>query len=148
MLGLKLAIAFGVLTLVGTIGTGAYLYYKESQDTIASLHAQAATLEVAVDIQKDAIESLQKDIEEQSIIKEEVLTQIESARKDVETLQTKMVRHDLKAIAAKKASLLEKKINRASNDIMRCFEIVSGSKVGQDETNNQCKDLLTSTSSN
>ena len=72
----------------------------------------------------------------------DMMKEVESARKDVEKLQTKIASHDLKLIASEKAELLEKKINRATNDVMRCFEIATGDAILPDEKNNQCSDLL------
>jgi chromosome segregation ATPase len=121
---------------------GAFFYYKDSQATIAALNQQTATLTQAVDQQKEAIEAMEQSIRDQAAIREDMMKEVESARKDVEKLQTKIASHDLKLIASEKAGLLEKKINRATNDVMRCFEIATGDAILPDEKNNQCSDLL------
>ncbi len=121
---------------------GAFFYYKDSQATIAALNQQTATLTQAVDQQKEAIEAMEQSIRDQAAIREDMMKEVESARKDVEKLQTKIASHDFKLIASEKAGLLEKKINRATNDVMRCFEIATGDAILPDEKNNQCSDLL------
>ena len=135
-------IFLAILTFVGTVVGGAFFYYKDSQATIAALNQQTATLTQAVDQQKDALEAMEQSIRDQAAIREDMMKEVESARKDVEKLQTKIASHDLKLIASEKAGLLEKKINRATNDVMRCFEIATGDAILPDEKNNQCSDLL------
>lgn len=138
----KIMIFLAILTFVGTVVGGAFFYYKDSQATIAALNQQTATLTQAVDQQKDAIEAMEQSIRDQAAIREDMMKEVESARKDVEKLQTKIASHDLKLVASEKAGLLEKKINRATNDVMRCFEIATGDAILPDEKNNQCSDLL------
>jgi hypothetical protein len=138
----KIMIFLAILTFVGTVVGGAFFYYKDSQATIAALNQQTATLTQAVDQQKDAIEAMEQSIRDQAAIREDMMKEVESARKDVEKLQTKIASHDLKLMASQKAELLEKKINRATNDVMRCFEIATGDAILPDEKNNQCSDLL------
>lgn len=138
----KIMIFLAILTFVGTVVGGAFFYYKDSQATIAALNQQTATLTQAVDQQKEAIEAMEQSIRDQAAIREDMMKEVESARKDVEKLQTKIASHDLKIIASEKAGLLEKKINRATNDVMRCFEIATGDATLPDEKNNQCSDLL------
>jgi chromosome segregation ATPase len=138
----KIMIFLAILTFVGTVVGGAFFYYKDSQATIAALNQQTVTLTQAVDQQKDAIEAMEQSIRDQAAIREDMMKEVESARKDVEKLQTKIASHDLKLIASEKAELLEKKINRATNDVMRCFEIATGDAILPDEKNNQCSDLL------
>jgi chromosome segregation ATPase len=138
----KIMIFLAILTFVGTVVGGAFFYYKDSQATIAALNQQTATLTQAVDQQKEAIEAMEQSIRDQAAIREDMMKEVESARRDVEKLQTKIASHDLKLIASEKAGLLEKKINRATNDVMRCFEIATGDAILPDEKNNQCSDLL------
>jgi len=138
----KIMIFLAILTFVGTVVGGAFFYYKDSQATIAALNQQTATLTQAVDQQKEAIEAMEQSIRDQAAIREDMMKEVESARKDVEKLQTKIASHNLKLIASEKAGLLEKKINRATNDVMRCFEIATGDAILPDEKNNQCSDLL------
>lgn len=131
-----------VLGVVASAAGGAYLYYKDTQKVIGELNQQVATFSQAVEDQKETINVMQESIAQQARIREEMRSEIESARKDMEKLQNKIMSHDLKIIASQKAELLEKKINQATIDVMRCFEIATGDKVRPDEKNNQCSDLL------
>lgn len=139
---LKIMMFLGLFIFVGTVATGAYLYYKDSQEAIAALNQQNATLTQAVDQQKEAIAAMEEAIKEQAKIREEMMSEIESARKDMQTMQDKLSKHNFALIASEKAGLLEKKINKATDDVMRCFEVVTGAEIQPDEKNNQCSDLF------
>ena len=139
---IKIMIFLGLFVFLSTLFGGAYLYYKNSQETIAQLNEQNATLSQAVDQQKEAIAALEDAIKEQAEIREEMALEIQSAKKDMEALQDKLSKHNLTLIASKKAELLEKKINKATDDVLRCFEVVTGAEVTANEKNNQCSDLF------
>jgi Na+-transporting NADH:ubiquinone oxidoreductase subunit NqrC len=139
---IKLIIFVTVLTLITTVIGGSYYYYKSSQETITELNQKNAALNIAIEEQKRAIESIQQSLQEQTVIRENIQKEVQSARKDVDILQNKLSSHDFKKIAAKKPTLLEKRINTATDDVIRCFEIVTGNKVEQNETNHQCPDLI------
>lgn len=142
MIQIRLIIGLVIFVFIGTVVGGAYLYYKNSQEAIATLNQQNATLTQAVDQQKEAIVAMEEAIKEQSIVREEMMSEIRSARNDMQALQDKLSKHNLTAIASQKAELLEKKINKATDDVLRCFEVVTGAEVLPNEKNNQCSDLF------
>jgi chromosome segregation ATPase len=137
----KIMIFLTILTFLGTVIGGAFFYYKDSQATIAILNQQTATLTQAVDHQKEAIAAMEDAIKEQTAIRKDMMKEVELAKKDMEKIQIKIASHDLKLLASQKSELLEKKINRATNDVLRCFEIATGDAL-PDEKNNQCSNLL------
>ncbi len=138
----KIMIFLAILTFVGIVVGGAFFYYKDLQVTIASLNQQTATLTQAVDQQKEAIAVMEDAIKEQAAIRKNIIKEVESAKKDMEKLQIKIASHDLKLLASRKPKLLENKINKATNDVLRCFEIATGDAILPDEKNNQCSNLL------
>ena len=142
MIQIRLIIGLVIFVFIGTVVGGAYLYYKNSQEAIATLNQQNATLTQAVDQQKEAIVAMEEAIKEQSIVREEMMSEIRSARNDMQALQDKLSKHNLTAVASQKAELLEKKINKATDDVLRCFEVVTGAEVLPNEKNNQCSDLF------
>lgn len=142
MIQIKLIIGLVIFVFISTVIGGAYLYYRHSEETIANLNQQNATLSQAVDDQKQTIEAIQESLKEQSKIRNEMMTEIESARKDVENLQEKVMKHNLTMIASQKSELLQKKINNATEDVLRCFEVVTGAAINPNEKNNQCSDLF------
>ncbi len=61
-------------------------------------------------------------------------------------MKSKLERHELGVLAANKPKLVEQIINKASQDAIRCFELLSGSPLtekekgakNEKEFNNQC----------
>lgn len=139
---IKIIIFLVILSFVGTVVGGAFLYYKDSQAKIAELNKQSAILAESVEQQKITISSMEESIRQQTIVRQQMMNEMESARKDMQKVYTTIASHDLKAIASRKAGLLEKKINRATIDVLRCFEIATGDVILPNEKNNQCSDLL------
>jgi hypothetical protein len=139
---IKLIIFIAVLTLLTTVIGGSYYYYKTSQELIAELNQKNATLNITIEEQKRAIDSIQQSLQQQTVIREKMQKEVQSAKKDIDNLQNKLSSHDFNKIASKKITLLEKKINIATDDVIRCFEIATGNKVKQNETNHQCPDLM------
>lgn len=144
-MGLKIAIALVGLSFVATVAGGAFVYYKTTQEAMAELNKQVATYSQAVEQQKEAIAMLEDSIREQAAIRNELSKEVESARKDVEKMQANLAKYDLKTIASHKAGLLEKKINQATADVLRCFELATGAEAVPNEQNRKCSDLLTNT---
>jgi hypothetical protein len=140
---IKIIILVAVITFITAAVGGGYMLFKQQQETIAQQREENAKLLTAVDQQKEAIEAIEEGLKEQALIKDDLEKEIQSARRDMDNFQNKIMKHDLKAIAGQKAELLEKKINRASNDVMRCFEIVTGDPIQPNEQNKQCPDLFT-----
>ena len=51
-----------IMGVIGAAGYGGYLYYKDTQQRIATLTANNAKLEIAVQISEESVATLQKDI--------------------------------------------------------------------------------------
>lgn len=141
---IKLIIWGIVCSFVLAIAGSAYMYYKSSQAAIAELNKQVASYAIAVEQQAQSISFLENAIKEQAQARKQLAKEVDSARKDVEKIQSTIANHNFGHIASRKASLLEKKINQGTVDILRCFEIVTGDKVLPNEKNPQCNDLLIS----
>ena len=136
-------IIWGVIcTVVLTVIGGAYFYYKSSQQAIADLNKQVASYTVALDQQTQALNYLESSIKEQAQVRNRLAEEVYAARRDVERMQSTIAKADLKHIASRKPTLLEKKINQGTVDILRCFELVTGDKVLPNEKNIQCSDLI------
>jgi septal ring factor EnvC (AmiA/AmiB activator) len=143
-----LATTFSII--VGAVGAG-YLKYKLMVSNIKELEAETQQLQIhnkqlknSIDEQKHVIENLESSIVEQREINIDLQETIASANKDVEKLETVIRKHSLTRIASRKASLLQKKINNATLDVLRCFEIVTGEELKLDEKNSQCTNLISS----
>ena len=131
-------IAFAI---AGVIYAG-YTYVTDLQDNVtrlttdnATLMANKAVLEQAIEDQSETIASLQRDIELQSSVLTNVSNEFQASRDRVNALQDRLSEHELGFLAANRPGLVERIINNATNEVGRCFEIASGSPLTQDEIN-------------
>ena len=142
------AMIAGAVLLLSMVG-GAYWYYSWSQDEISTLRDNNAKLETAVSTQKEAIASMERDAQNmgQQIIV--VNNQFKQARRERNALRDVLAKHDIAYLAYKKPGLVEKIINNGTEDVGRCFEILSGAPLTEREkaatkksqTNSSCSDI-------
>ena len=126
------AILFVIILVMGGAG---YWYYQDSQSRIAILTENNAKLETAVELQEEAIQSLQDSYESAS----QELTRINDAyaeiRRQNNRLSGKLADMDLGLLAAEKPDSIERAVNRGTINAGRCFEILSGSPLTEEEQN-------------
>lgn len=128
---IKIWAAFLILFIIAA----AYWYYSDSQARIATLLADNAKMQTAIELQTQAIESMQKDAKLQAQILIRTYDEFTDARQMVQSLQEKLARHELGALAASKPKLVENLINRGTLNANRCIEILSGSALTDEEIN-------------
>ena len=125
-----------ILTVVlGAVGFGAWKYYTYTQEQIRIYAVNAATAELAQQESEAALESLHKDMAE---IREQFATvsaEFEIAQSRVENLEEKLSEHDLGALAQAKPKLIEKIVDKGTKDVLRCYEILTGSPLTEEEKN-------------
>jgi len=125
-----------ILTVVlGAVGFGAWKYYTYTQEQIRIYAVNAATAELAQQESEAALESLHKDMAE---IREQFATvsaEFEIAQSRVENLEEKLSEHDLGALAQAKPKLIEKIVDKGTKDVLRCYEILTGSPLTEEEIN-------------
>lgn len=142
----KYVILAGVLAAVGF---GLWKYYTYTQETIRVYAENAARAEMA---QAETQAALEKTIADLKIVQEkynQVSADFNSAKKRVDGLQDKLKEHDLPFLAEQKPGLVEKILDKASKDMLRCLEIISGNPLTEEElnvttkskANTQCPDL-------
>ena len=107
-----------------------YVYYTISQNRIDTLTRQRDELERVVDQQKKAIEQIQKDYTQVIQSKDELTKQIQDTQTEVQELKEKLFRENLgkkplEELATKKTTLIEKRINKATEDVFRCLELLT-----------------------
>lgn len=128
--------------LIGLIVGGVYFYYKTTSDKIdlltqnnAILSADNKTLKEANAKNVKTIKDLETDYEK---IRETYLELEDDfdliIRRNSELLE-RLGEHDLSALAAAKPGLVENAINGATENVNRCFEILSGSPLTEKERN-------------
>jgi len=106
-------------------GGAGYFFYKQNQKLkeenqlnkvqIENYSGQVSTL-------KESFKTAQKDVDRLSQLNNTITA---TANKRKEELDKVLRTHDLKKIAERKASLMERIVNRGSNKVMRTFETLS-----------------------
>lgn len=128
--------------LLALISGGAYYYYSSTQSTIqelvennATLSANVVTLTNANEVNLDTIDSLQ--LEFQQIQEDFNRTQerFQEIRQQNTELRERLGRHEIGALAASRPALVENIINNASENALRCFELLSGAPLTEQERN-------------
>lgn len=132
-MGWKISAAL-MIVIFALCGVG-YWYYTDTQKTISVLTENNAKLETAVQLNEETIDSLQADY--QSIVEENNRINQEYAqiRRQNDRLNQKLADIDLGLIAAEKPASIERAINRGTVNAGRCFEILSGAELTEEERN-------------
>ena len=129
-----------LVLLLGGGGFGAWTYFQKMQAENKVLQVQAhqlqenqTTLEQAIADQQAVIAEKQKQAED--VAESNNTLRAESARLESEkdNLAKKLGKHELDILAQNKPGLVQRIINRASVNVMRCFEIATGSPLTHDE---------------
>ena len=123
-----------ILTVViGAVGFGAWKYYQYTQEQIRIYAVNAATAELAQQNAEAAIESIKKDMVEIQAQYKAVSEEFEVAKGRVSKLEEKLSEHEIGNLAQKKPKLIEKIIDKGTQDVLRCYEILTGSPLTDEE---------------
>lgn len=132
-MGMKLAGMMFVLMIA--MGGIFYWYHNDSQKRMAILQENNAKLNTAVQISEQAVASLQADYARANEQLRLVNQQFAEIRNQNNVLSEKLARHDLAELGAGRPGLVERLVNRGSRNAGRCFEILSGSPLTEEERN-------------
>lgn len=131
-----------VVMFMSMLGGGAYYYYTTTQNTIAQLTENNATLksnqeklEGAVATANETIAYQKENFESMRVDYQEAQKQLSDIRQQNNRLRERLSEHDISALAEAKPELVERIINNASEKAMRCFELLSGAPLTDDERN-------------
>jgi chromosome segregation ATPase len=132
-MGMK--IAFVLFLMMCGMGWAGKMYYNDTQARMTILQQNNAKLEVAVQTQEEAMASLQADFAKANEELQKVNSEFAKTRQQNNVLSDKLARHDLGVLGNAKPGLVERTINRASAKAGRCFELLSGAELTEDEKN-------------
>lgn len=121
--------------LMLAMGGAFYWYYSDSQERIAILQQNNAKLETAVAMNEETIKAMERDIQRAAEEMKKINEQFSAIREQNKELSNKLARHDLGVLASSKSGLVENIINRATGKVNRCFELLSGAPLTEEETN-------------
>jgi TolA-binding protein len=128
--------------LIAIMSGAAYYYYSTTQKQIAALIANNATLTANVETLTTAnnqniqtIDDLQNSYQKVQEDFSRVQSEFQVIRMQNTELRERLGRHELDALAAAKPRLVERTINGASDNALRCFELLSGVPLTENERN-------------
>ena len=117
------------------MAAGFYWYYQDSQARIQTLSENNAKLETAVEMNEQTIDSLEQSFEESRKELRRVNKEFAQIRRQNNVLADKLQDHDIGVLGNAKPGLVERVINRATDRTNRCFEILSGAELTEEELN-------------
>lgn len=141
---------YGILAGVVLVAcVGAYMYYNWSQTEIKNLTANNEKLTLAVQTQEQTITNLKADGAKQFETLQETNQKFQEARVENDRLKGILGKHNIGFLASQKPKLVEKYVNKGTDDAGRCMELLSGAKHTQAElaatkksqTNTICPDI-------
>ena len=146
LLGIKkyiYAAIAGVLLLAGTL---AYKYYTDTQLALQTLTANNAKLEGAIQLSEQAVKDLQSDYNRVTIEFERTQSEFADSRTRVDELEKRLSETDIGVLAERRPGLVEKVVDKATANLNRCFELLSGAEHTEKELlatkpsqiNNEC----------
>jgi len=137
---MQIKIFIAVILMLG-VG-GVYVYINKLQKDNAILQANQIKLEEAVQDQQQLIAQQKQDFEDIMAANKKLDEQTKILQKEVAKLDDKFSKinasgkkRDIGDLALKKPKPVEKVINNASNNALRCVEIAMGSPLTEKETN-------------
>lgn len=122
-----------VVTLV--IGGIGYWYYKDTQAKMTILHENNAKLEIAIATSEESLRSVQVNFARASRENIRLSNAYAEIRRQNNILAGKLSNVNLGTIAAEKPESIERAVNAGTMNASRCFEILSGAPLTEDERN-------------
>lgn len=138
---------YAILAILAILASGGY-YVNTLVKDLEIAKASNVKLTTAVDAQEKTIKSLNLDFTLAKELNTKLREVQNSQQKEIANLNKKFTtkangeeRH-LGFIARSKSGLTTGIINRATQNVNRCFELATGAKKLQGEMNNECKELI------
>ena len=117
------------------MGGVGYWYYNDTQARMAILQDNNAKLNIAVQTNEAALESLQADYASAQNEISSLNEAYSAIRRQNQRLADKLQEIDLTAAAIANAEGIERAVNRGTENAGRCFELLSGAELNEKERN-------------
>jgi len=128
--------------LISLLTAAVYYYYTSTQQRIENLieesvilQENAKQLKTANEKNLETIDTLQEDFKEVRENYERVQDEFQVVRLHNKELRERLAVKQLDTLATEKTVLVERTINKASENALRCFELLSGSPLTEKEKN-------------
>ena len=119
---LKIYMLIIVVGLLGGVVYGAYAYYQDTQQRIATLQQNNAKLETVAKSNEMTINSLQESQEKFATLNKDLQMKLDKAEEYGDDLRKKLHKHDLTRLSIKKPGLIEKRINNGTKKLFERIE--------------------------
>ena len=119
---LKIYMLIFVLGIIGGVGYGAYAYYQDTQQRIATLQTNNAKLETVSKQNELTVKSLQANQEKFATLNKDLQMKLNEAEEYGDDLRKKLHKHDLTRLSIKKPGLIEKRINDGTKKLFKSIE--------------------------
>ena len=119
---LKIYMLIIVVGLLGGVVYGAYAYYQDTQQRIATLQQNNAKLETVAKTNELTITSMQKNQEKFATLNKDLQMKLNEAEEYWDDLRKKLHKHDLTRLSIKKPGLIEKRINDGTKKLFKSIE--------------------------
>jgi len=138
-----------ILVMVAAVGGGLW-YVTNLKANLAVSEMNNKLLEDGIKDQQSLLEQMKADIETIQKTNEELAKQNEKQKQDVDNLAKKFDKRNFGALAAQKPEVVEKLVNRGTQNAMRCLELASGAPLTDKEkaaktpleANRECPSLI------
>ena len=114
-----------IMGVIGGVGYGGYMYYKDTQERIAILTDNNAKLEVAAQLQEETINTMIEDVERNAELNKELQDKLQLAEKYGDQLRNTLRKHNLTHLANKKPSAIEKRMQNATNRLWDDLAVIT-----------------------
>lgn len=121
--------------IISVVAFGAWQYYTYTQNQIRIYAENAAVAKQAAAETQTALEQTQRDLVDVRIQFTVANTKFQQAAERVNSLEEKLAENDINYLASRRPGLVEKIVDKATVNVLRCLEIVSGSPLTEDEIN-------------
>ena len=135
----RLKVYFIMFTAFAVFAGIAYWYYQNTQKQLLAYAKNQATLETSVEIQKQTTIALQKDLKKANEALVTLTDEFAESRRNVKELETIFnqskdgTKRDFGESAIVAPEYIHGEINKGSNEVFRCFELLSGQKPAEGE---------------
>ena len=117
-----------VLGLLAGVGYGAYYYYNDTQQRLATLRYNNAKLEVVNKENQATIKMMKDNYEKQSKLNKELSAKLKDAEVYGNELRKKLSKIDLPAASLNRPKETEERINNASQKVLDILESITARK--------------------
>jgi hypothetical protein len=137
----RLKVYFIMFAAFAVFAGVAYWYYQNTQKQIIAYAKNQATLETTVELQKQTTLALQRDLVKANNALVTLTDEFAESRKNVKELETIFnqskdgTKRDFGEESIKDPKYVEGEINKGSNEVFRCFELLSGQKPTEGDKN-------------